>query len=133
RCRVHVPGGAPAAMREYLPLPPELPQELQKQCKDIYVSAPVRKYLAEIATATRNHPAVRYGVSPRGTLFLQKASQARASLQGRTFVLPEDVKELAPYTLIHRIILKPEEQLHGGNTASVLEEVLQTVRVPVPG
>jgi MoxR-like ATPase len=111
---------------------PERIHRLQRLRSRVYVSLEMQQYLSRISAATRIHPSVRFGVSPRGSLFLQKSAQAWALLQGRTYVLPDDIKVLARPVLQHRIILKPEEILRGIQTASVIEEVLEKVPVPVP-
>ena len=78
--------------------------ELQKHRSTVIVPDSVRGYIADLTGATRVHPQVRYGASPRGSLGLMKASQALAAVRGRSFVTPDDVKELVPAVLTHRII-----------------------------
>jgi len=112
---------------------PERIVEMQKERSSIRISPPVREYLADLVTATRNHPKVRYGASPRGSLGLMKASQALATVKGRDYVLPDDVKELAHPVLAHRIILHNEERAKGFSAKAVLDEILQRTPVPQPG
>jgi MoxR-like ATPase len=106
--------------------------ELQRLRAGILVALPLRSYIADLVGATRSHPQVRYGASPRGSLGLMKAAQALAVLRGREFILPDDVKELAPPVLTHRIILRHEERAKGASASAVMEEILATVPVPSP-
>jgi len=98
---------------------------LQKRVWDVNVDATLQDYIVSLAEATRDHPDLSLGVSPRGTLALLKASQALAAIRGRDYVIPEDVKTLVPLTLAHRLILKPEAELRGHTALTVLEQVLE--------
>ena len=91
----------------------------------------MREYLVQVARATRSHPAVELGVSPRGSLALYRACQALAAVRGRDFVLPDDVKVLAPFVLTHRILISSQTRLRGRRPEEVLQEVVDTVPVPV--
>jgi MoxR-like ATPase len=104
--------------------------KLQQARRGILVSEPVRDYIADMVRATRDHPAVRFGASPRGSLGLMRAAQARATLQGRAYILPDDVKYLAHPVLAHRLILKEEERLRGESTEHLIGELIG--RLPVP-
>ena len=104
--------------------------KLQQARRGILVSAPVMDYIADVVRATRDHPAVRFGASPRGSLGLMRAAQARATLQGREYILPDDVKYLARPVLAHRLILKEEERLRGESTDHIIGELIG--RIPVP-
>jgi MoxR-like ATPase len=104
---------------------------LQAAVPEVYVEDSVRDYVVRLVRATREHPDVALGASPRGTLALFRAAQALASLRGRDFVLPEDVKELAPLALAHRLILRPESQLRARSDEAVVQSVLQTIDVPI--
>jgi len=104
---------------------------LQAARRQIRVSEPVRAYIADIVRATRGHPSLQYGGSPRATLGLMRAAQAMAALQGRAFVLPDDVKRLAGPVLRHRLILKEEERLRGSETGQVIEDIIGKTAVPV--
>ena len=84
----------------------------------------------DIATATRNHPSLALGMSPRAALALQRASRAQALTVGRDFVIPDDLKALAGPVLEHRLMLTPEAQLTGTAPADVVSDVLSTVPVP---
>jgi MoxR-like ATPase len=105
--------------------------EMQGQVKTVLVEESVRRYLVDVVRATREHPAVELGVSPRGTLALYKSAQALAALRGRAFVIPDDVKYLAPPVLTHRIILSPQVRLRGRSPEEVVAEIVDTVPVPV--
>lgn len=106
---------------------------MQQQVKQILVEETVREYMVEVVRATRDHDAVELGVSPRGTLALYRTAQALAALRGRTFVIPDDVKTLAPSVLTHRIIISPQTRLRGRRPEEVVAEIVDTVPVPVEG
>jgi MoxR-like ATPase len=105
--------------------------EMQQQVRDVRVEASVRGYIVNVVRATREHPEVLLGVSPRGTLALYKCAQAWAIIHGREYVLPDDVKLLAPYVLTHRILISPATRLRGRQLSDVLMAVIDTVSVPV--
>jgi MoxR-like ATPase len=111
---------------------PDLISALQEARKAIRVSLPVREYIAQIVRATRTHPSLRLGASPRGSLGLMRTSQALAALRGRAYVLPDDVKSLAAQVLSHRLILREEERLQGETREHVLEEIMSRMPVPAP-
>ena len=111
---------------------PERIVELQKRRSDVLVAPQVREYIADLVGATRSHPKVRYGASPRGSLGLIKAAQALAAIRGRGYVIPDDVKELAGPVLTHRIILRHEERAKGMSASAVVAEILEKVPVPSP-
>ena len=102
-------------------------------CRDIYCDASLKEYCVRIVRRTREHRDVSLGSSPRGTLGLLHAGQARAALAGRDFVLPDDIKEIAANVLEHRVMLRPNAELRGLTAAAVLEEVLATESVPMTG
>ena len=104
---------------------------MQEQVKSVLVEESVREYMVDVVRATREHEAVELGVSPRGTLALYRTVQALASLRGRTFVIPDDVKYLAPPVLTHRIIISPQTRLRGRRPEEVMAEIVGTVPVPV--
>jgi MoxR-like ATPase len=103
---------------------------LQQARRRIRVSTPVRNYIADIVRATRHHTAIRFGASPRGSLGLMRAAQAQATLRGREFILPDDIKSLARQVLAHRLILKEEDRLRGEDSANLLEHIINEVPVP---
>jgi MoxR-like ATPase len=104
---------------------------LQRAVREIHVSDDVRHYIAQMTRATREHPAVDLGVSPRGTLALFKASQALAALRGRDYVIPSDVQTLCPSVLTHRVHISPQIRLRGRTPAQVIGEITESVPVPV--
>jgi len=106
-------------------------QEMQAETAMVRVEESVREYLVRVVRATREHPAVDLGVSPRGTLALYKACQAIAALRGREFVLPDDVKYMAPWVLTHRIHINPQTLLRGRTPEEVVSEIVSEVPVPV--
>jgi MoxR-like ATPase len=109
----------------------EILQNMQKQVREVFVDQAIREYIVKITTETRNHQAVYLGASPRGSLALFKAAQALAFILGRDYVIPDDIKELVPVTLAHRIILKSEARLSGATVEGILNDILRAVPVPV--
>jgi MoxR-like ATPase len=104
----------------------------QKAVRDVYVDDLVRKYALDIVRHTREHDDVQLGGSPRASIALFRTSQALAAIRGRQFVLPDDVKRMAPAVLGHRLILKPESRLRRKTAAAVVDEIIGEVPVPVP-
>lgn len=104
---------------------------MQGVTRDVHVDESIQGYILDIVTATRNLPAVSLGASPRGSLNLKYASQARAALLGRNYVIPDDVKALAGIVLGHRLILRPEQRIRGVTAESCVQEALARVAVPV--
>ncbi len=104
---------------------------MQEVVRDIRVEDQVRAYLVKIVRATREHPAVDLGVSPRGALALYRAAQAWAGIHGRAFVLPDDIKLLTPYVLMHRIHMSPHTRLRGRTPEEVLAEIVASIPAPV--
>ena len=99
--------------------------------RSIYVSPAVKRYIVDLTGHTRQNNDVYLGASPRGSLGLSRASQARAALAGRDHVLPDDVKALAPAVLAHRIIVNPSARLREVTPERIVQEIL--LAVPVPG
>lgn len=104
---------------------------LQEAVKEIYVDNLVKQYIVSLVNATRHHPSLYLGSSPRGSLALSRTSQARALLQGRDYVLPDDVKALAEPALAHRSLLSSTAQSQDRGSRASITEILETV--PVPG
>jgi MoxR-like ATPase len=98
--------------------------DLQKTIWDVHVDETLQAYIVRLVDATRSHPDLALGVSPRGSLALFKASQALAAIRGRDHVRPDDVKYLVTVTLAHRLIVKPEAELRGRTAGSILNDVL---------
>jgi len=105
-------------------------REMQMFVEQIYVDDSILKYISELVRATRQHELVEIGSSPRGGLALLKVSRALAAMDGRDFVIPDDVKKIALDTLSHRIILNFEYAIEGEKPENVVEDVLKSVEVP---
>ncbi len=105
--------------------------QMRELVEQVYLSADIEQYIIKLVLATRQHNQVVVGASPRGSLALFKLSRAWAAMQGRGFVLPDDVKRFVRPALGHRLILDPELWLRRGATEDVIETVLRSVPVPV--
>ena len=105
--------------------------ELQEVAREVTVHEDLQGYIIDLVHATRDHPEVELGASPRAMLGLRRAAQALAAIRGRTFVMPDDIKYLAPFVLEHRIIPKAQTHLRGQTAADIVAEVLAQVPVPV--
>ncbi len=113
---------------------PALILQMQESVENVHVDDVVLKYITQIVRATRSHTDVEVGASPRGSLALLKLARARAFLSSRSFVIPDDVKEIAAPALSHRIVLKPEQWLKGGRAAEqIIGEILNQIPVPKVG
>jgi MoxR-like ATPase len=88
------------------------------------------EYIAKIVFETRNNPALYLGASPRASLAILRASKANAAIKGRDFVTPEDIKEMAPPVLRHRIILTPEKEMEGITPDELIDNILKAIEVP---
>ena len=111
-------------------------QEVDEMADDVahvHVAPSIRSYLVQLADATRRHPSLALGMSPRATLSLQRVARARAAAAERSYVIPDDLKALALPVLAHRLVPTPEAQLAGTTSAEVLTEVLASVPVPSVG
>lgn len=105
--------------------------EWQELSRKVFVSDLLNRYIVDIIRTTREHKAVSFGASPRATIALHRAARAFAILRGRQYIIPDDVKYMAGYVLNHRLSLKREERLKGTTANKVLNEVLDTVPVPL--
>ncbi|HEV3226391.1 MAG TPA: MoxR family ATPase, partial [Acidimicrobiales bacterium] len=105
-------------------------QSMIETARNVHLAPSLKGYLIELAEATRRHPRLALGMSPRATLNLQRAARSRAVAAGRSYVVPDDIKALAEPVLAHRLIVTPEAQLAGMRSADVLDEVLRSVPVP---
>jgi len=103
----------------------------QERVKEVYVDSLVKEYIVSLVNATREHPDVYLGASPRGSLALYKTSRARAAILGRDYVIPDDIKALAITALAHRLIVSPSARIKEVDPRAVVEETLESV--PVPG
>lgn len=104
---------------------------VQNHFSEVYVSEEIKKYIIEIVAATRNHSNVELGCSPRASLNLMKASQAFAAILGRDYVIPEDIKEMAPVILSHRLILKNELRVGLEKPEDIIQDILNAVNAPL--
>jgi MoxR-like ATPase len=104
---------------------------MQVACREVHVATDVEDYIIRLVHATREHPSVEVGASPRAMLALCRAAQVLAALRGRAFVIPDDIKYLVTPVLIHRIIPKSESRLHGYRGTQILQEIVDSVSVPV--
>lgn len=104
---------------------------LAREVPRVYCEPAVRQYIVQVVRATRVHPAFDLGASPRATLALYRTSRALAAIHGRDYVLPDDVKRLAPYVLAHRLILSSQTRLRNRDAEGILHEILSSIPVPV--
>ncbi|PKM83335.1 MAG: AAA family ATPase [Firmicutes bacterium HGW-Firmicutes-14] len=105
--------------------------DLQEKVAEIHIDDSLKDYIVKIVQGTRSYPGVALGASPRGSLALMKTGKAKAGLNGRDYVIPDDIKALALPTLAHRIVLKPETHLKGKKAEEIIEEVLGQVPLDV--
>lgn len=106
---------------------------MQQETRTVRVENSVRQYIVNICRATRAHADIMLGASPRATMALYRTCQARAAINGRDFVIPDDVKEMAPPVLTHRLVVNPQTRLRGRVPEDVVREIVDTVPVPVEG
>ncbi|PYZ92219.1 AAA family ATPase [Salipaludibacillus keqinensis] len=104
--------------------------EMKKEVKETFVNENVKQYIINIVNATRQHHAVFLGASPRASIALMKAGQAYAYMQGRDYVLPDDIKYLAPFALQHRMILNSDAKLSNATNERVVYDVVEQVHIP---
>lgn len=97
----------------------------------LHVDPTVRRYVVQVVRATRTEPALELGASPRASLALMKASRALAALEGRDYVLPDDVKTMARHVLPHRLILSTQARLRGREPVDIVDEILERIPVPI--
>ncbi len=103
----------------------------QRAVRTVHVDAKIRRYITEIVHATRAHHDVRLGGSPRASIALYRTSQAVAAVRGRAYVEPDDVKQVVPSVLAHRIILQPESRLQNVSVSEILTDILDETKVPL--
>ncbi len=104
--------------------------DAQNAVKEVYVDALVKEYILALIDATRRHPDIYLGASPRGSLALYKTAQARAAIEGRDYVIPDDIKALADPALAHRLIVSPAARLKNVDPRAVVDELIHSVAVP---
>lgn len=103
----------------------------QEAVKEVYADSLIKEYIVNICAATRNHPDVYLGASPRGSLALYRTSQALAAIRERDYVIPDDVKHLAEPTLAHRLIISPAARIKNIDPKEIIQDILSSI--PVPG
>ena len=99
---------------------------LQDKIWGVHVDDTLQEYIVSLVAATRQHPDLALGVSPRGSLALFKATQALAAIRGRDHIIPDDIKFLLPFTMTHRLIVRPDSELRGRTAYRILEDVINT-------
>lgn len=104
---------------------------LQQAVRQVHVDPDIVRYIVDIVDATRSAPGIYLGASPRGSIALFRTAQALAFIRGRSYVVPDDVKELVPFTLSHRMMLTSEARLSGMTVDRVLRDILTRIPVPV--
>ncbi len=107
--------------------------EMRAAIEDVHVDPDLERYIVELVHATRQHSRVTVGASPRGSLALLKLARAQAALEGRDYVLPDDIKAYVAPALVHRLILNPELWMRAGTAEEILTGIVGSVRVPVVG
>ncbi len=111
-------------------LTPEKLQELQVQIQQVLVEEKLLNYIAQLVIKTRNHPHLYLGASPRASIAVMNASKAMAAIQGRDFVIPEDIKKVLVPVLAHRVILSPEREMEGLTQENVIDLIANTIEIP---
>lgn len=104
--------------------------KLIAMARDVHVAPTLKRYIVELTEATRDHPDIYLGASPRASLYLLRGARASAASRGRDYVVPDDIQDLAIPVLGHRLLLSPEAQMRGASIEDVLEGLLG--RVPIP-
>jgi MoxR-like ATPase len=108
-------------------------REMIEQAREVHVAAGIRRYIVDLIEASRRHPDIYLGASPRASIMLLRAARALAAAEERDFVVPDDVKSLVPPVLAHRVIVTADAVMGGRTSQAVLEELVAEVAVPVTG
>lgn len=111
-------------------LSPEAIRHFRSIVQQVLVESKLLEYIASIVSETRNNPSLFLGASTRASIALLKSSKAHAAIQGRDFVIPEDIRKMAPHVLRHRIMLTPEKEMEGVSPDDLIENILKSVEVP---
>ena len=122
-------GADPIDLLEAACAPPDI-LHLQKMADEIYIDGLVKQYIVELSNATRSHRDASLGVSPRASLNLMKGAKAMALLRGRDYVIPDDVKFIAPAVMAHRVLLSPSARMRGVSQEDLVKEALELTAVP---
>jgi MoxR-like ATPase len=104
---------------------------LQKMIWDIFVDESLREYIVDLVNATRHHADITLGASPRASLALFRTAQSYAAINGREYVLPDDIQYLAPFVLTHRLIISPDAELRGRSPAGIVKDIIEQVKLPL--
>jgi MoxR-like ATPase len=104
--------------------------DLRRQVKAVHVDTKVMEYIAQLVIQTRANKALYLGASPRASLALLNSAKALAAIRNRRFVTPEDIQELAPAVLRHRILLAPEKEMEGATPDDIIDQIIQKIEVP---
>ncbi|PKR76675.1 AAA family ATPase [Halalkalibacillus sediminis] len=105
--------------------------QLQEDVSQVHVGKNIKEYIVKIVNNTRNHPMFYLGASPRASIALMKASKAYAFIQGRDYVIPDDVKFMAPHVLSHRLLISSEAKFEGKTSTSILEDLVSKTIIPI--
>jgi MoxR-like ATPase len=105
--------------------------ELSLMARDVHVAGPIQQYIVQLADATRRHPDLYLGASPRASIMLLRAARAMAASEARDYVVPDDVKSLVMPVMAHRLVVSADAAMGGRTAGSILTEVLADVPVPV--
>lgn len=105
--------------------------QLQKLAAEVHVDASLKRYIVELAVATRQHASVRLGVSPRGSVALMKVAQGQALMRGRSYVVPDDIKQLVHAVFAHRMVLHSAAMVKGQRSEAILDHIVESVPVPL--
>jgi MoxR-like ATPase len=111
-------------------LEPARIMQLRHQVRSLHIEEPLLRFIARLTQATRQHHSLYLGASPRASLALMHAAKATAAMNGRDFVTPEDVLEVAYPVLGHRILLTPEKEMEGVTEEEVIKQILQSLEIP---
>jgi len=105
--------------------------KMQEAVKTVHIDDNIEDYIVNIVQSTRNHPDVKVGVSPRGSIAIFKLSKAHAAFMGRDYVIPDDIKEVVVAAIAHRLVLKPEVRIRGEKPEQIIEDLVKNVVVPI--
>jgi len=105
--------------------------ELQDDVKKVHVDQKLRKYIVSLVNQSRNHSDLELGASPRGSIALMKMAQAWAVVNERDYIIPDDIKEIVPAVLAHRLIIKSKSRLRGADKEKIIDEIVRRTEVPV--
>jgi MoxR-like ATPase len=100
---------------------------LQRQVWEIHVDDTLQDYIVRLVTATRGHPDISLGASPRASLALFKSAQALAAIRGRDHVIPDDIQYLVPFVMTHRLLVSPEAELRGRSAQGLLQDLIEKI------